>query len=46
MHVAFYCEKGYVLDHTAGGWTHTFGGGFIPSDAHIYLPDGKTLTCR
>jgi predicted dehydrogenase len=46
MHIAFYCEKGYVIDHTAGGWTHTFGGGFIPSDALIYLPDGKTLSGR
>ncbi len=46
MHVAFYCEKGHVVDHTAGGWTHTFGGGFIPSDALIYLPDGKTISGR
>jgi UDP-N-acetyl-2-amino-2-deoxyglucuronate dehydrogenase len=46
MRVAFYCAKGWVLDQTAGGWTHTFGGGFIPSDATIYLPDGKTLHSR
>jgi UDP-N-acetyl-2-amino-2-deoxyglucuronate dehydrogenase len=44
--VAFYCECGYVLDKTAGGWTHTFGGGFIPSDATVYLPDGKTMHSR
>ena len=46
MRVAFYCEKGYVLDQTAGGWTHTFGGGFIASDAAIYLPDGKSMHSR
>ncbi len=46
MRVAFYCEQGYVLDQTAGGWTHTFGGGFIPSEATIYLPDGKTMHSR
>jgi predicted dehydrogenase len=46
MRVAFYAEKGYVLDNTAGGWTHTFGGGFIPSDATIYLPDGQTMHSR
>jgi len=46
MRIAFYCSKGHVIDHTAGGWTHTFGGGFIPSDALITLPDGKTLIGR
>lgn len=44
--VAFYCERGYVLDRTAGGWTHTFGGGFIPSDAAVFLPDGTQKTGR
>ena len=44
--VAFYAEQGYVLDSTAGGWTHTFGGGFIPSEAEIFLPDGGKKSSR
>jgi len=44
--VAFYGERGYVLDQTAGGWTHTFGGGFIPSQATVFLPDGSKLASR
>ena len=44
--VAFYGDRGYVLDQTAGGWTHTFGGGFIPSNATLYLPDGTTMHSR
>jgi predicted dehydrogenase len=46
MRVAFYGEKGYVLDQTAGGWTHTFGGGFIPSQATVHLPDGSVMPGR
>ena len=44
--VAFYGERGYVLDNTAGGWTHTFGGGFIPSDALIHMQDGTVKAGR
>lgn len=46
MRVAFYCEQGYVLDQTPGGWTHTFGGGFIDSQARIVGPDGKESAGR
>lgn len=38
--------RGYVLDNTAGGWTHTFGGGFISSDALIHLQDGTVKAGR
>lgn len=44
--VAFYCQNGHVLDETAGGWTHTFGGGFIDSQARIYMPDGTEKCSR
>ncbi len=44
--VAFYCERGYVLDDTPGGWTHTFGGGFIDSQARIVTADGAELRSR
>jgi predicted dehydrogenase len=46
MRVAFYCEHGYVLDDTPGGWTHTFGGGFIDSQARVWTADGGVLSSR
>ncbi len=46
MRVGFYCDQGYVLDETPGGWTHTFGGGFIDSQARIRGADGKEISSR